>query len=180
MMKKMSVLLAIALMISLAINGLQWSKMNDVKQNLKKETEAKKQAVETISAYKNNKDAIVKNAAEKFLKAFLEVDSTKSENVTEKIKPYTTEKARTQLQVAGDKEQTKTKTKIKIAISELTLYYSATSADKANVIADVKRKTSINEGTAIESQDFVELQLVLKNGKWLVDNTKLIPKLKNE
>ncbi|MEW4152416.1 hypothetical protein Q0N88_20215 [Bacillus thuringiensis] len=178
MMKKMSVLIAITLMISLAINGLQWSQMNDVKQNLKKETEAKKQAVETISAYKNNKDAIVKNAVEKFLKAFLEVDSTKNENVTEKIKPYTTEKARTQLQVAGDKEQTKTK--IKISISELTLYYSATSADKANVIADVKRKTSINEGTAIESQDFVELQLVLKNGKWLVDNTKLIPKLKNE
>ncbi|PEO38475.1 hypothetical protein [Bacillus wiedmannii] len=70
------------------------------------------------------------------------MDSTKNENVTEKIKPYTTE--------------------------------------KANVIADVKKKTSINEGTAIESQDFVELQLILKNGKWLVDNTKLIPKLKNE
>lgn len=178
MLKKIVIALSLLSVLSIASNGLLWARISEVRENLREEKKAKEKAIETLADYKNNTDAKVKGAAEKFLKAFLEVDSKNNEDPKEKIKPYTTEKGREQLQIPSRGE--KLKTEVKIVISDMTLYYSQKSPDTANILADVKRKTFINEGSGVESQDFIELQLVQKNGKWLVDNTRLIPKLKSE
>jgi hypothetical protein len=172
------VLVGALFMASLAFGGWELSQVQELKKELQEEQEARQNVQEKLSEYKQNQDFIVKETAEKFLRAYLEVDTEKGENKQEKIKPYATAKAREKLDIPG--EGSRTKSKIKIEVTGLTLYYSATAPDQANVLAKIKRTTSIDGGTGVEAEDLMELQLVLKDNKWLVDDTRLLTQLEGE
>lgn len=172
------VLVGVLFLGSLAFGGYEYMNVQELKKELQEEREAVQDAQKKLSSYKQNTDFIVKETTEKFLKAYLEVDTTKTENQAEKINPYTTAKAREKLIVPG--EGSRTKAKIRIEVTGLILYYSATAPDQANVLAKVKRKTSIDGGAGAEAEDLMELQLVLKDNKWLVDDTRLLTQLEGE
>lgn len=125
-----------------------------------------------LKEYKHNKESIVKDEAAAFLKAFLESDPSEFFSTEDRIKPYTTERARQQVIIPGEGEG-QTTVKISSKLADMKLYYTPIDSNKASVLGSVTREISVNK-TATSSKQMIELQLILIKGKWIVDDIKLI------
>lgn len=145
-----------------------------VKADLLQETKKKELVVQELNEYKKNNESVLKDKAALFLKAFLEVDPTNKQTVTEKVKPYTTDKARAQVVPPGEEQKLVSEVKISSKITEMNLYYTLNQSNKASILAKVKRGISINNGKPSELIQMVELHMVLINGQWMVDDVQLL------
>jgi hypothetical protein len=128
---------------------------------------------QTIEAYKRNKEDKVKEAADTFLKAFLEMDSTKDKTTAERIKPYITSEALHKVAPAGLKGNV-SKIKITSSLSNTRLYYTATAPDKASIFAKTTRAIRIKDGEPTTSTEMMELEMKLIDQKWIVSDVQLI------
>lgn len=138
-----------------------------------------------LSALKSNNQQQVKEAAERFLKAFRTYDTGKGESYLANIDAYITPNAKKELTPPGGPTQSapapgagNEKEKKKISFqSEYTggeLYYAFLDTTKANVLAKVKSKISVN-GVSSDNMSLMQINLIYDGNKklWLVD--KLIP-----
>ncbi|MCU5583949.1 hypothetical protein OCF65_26515 [Bacillus toyonensis] len=138
-----------------------------------------------LSALKSNNQQQVKEAAERFLKAFRTYDTGKGESYLANIDAYITPNAKKELTPPGGPTQSapapgagdeKEKKKISFQ-SEYTggeLYYAFLDTTKANVLAKVKSKITVN-GVSSDNMSLMQINLIYDGNKklWLVD--KLIP-----
>jgi uncharacterized protein YlxW (UPF0749 family) len=166
-------LVSALLVTSLIGAGVLFYLNGEVKEELAKVKEEKEIAILELEASKENTSNKVKEQANKFLKAFLEMDSSKKKTMEDRIKPYTSHKARQQVVPMGEGVNV-SDTKITSKLSDMRLYYSAVAPDKASIFATAKRAISVNNGTATTSETILELQMKLNKGKWIVDDIQLI------
>lgn len=136
-----------------------------------------------LSALKSNNQQQVKEAAERFLKAFRTYDTGKGESYLANIDAYITPNAKKELTPPGGPTQSalgagdeKEKKKVSFQ-SEYTggeLYYAILDTTKANVLAKVKSKITVN-GVSSDNMSLMQINLIYDGNKklWLVD--KLIP-----
>ncbi|HDR7601216.1 hypothetical protein P4T54_25210 [Bacillus mycoides] len=136
-----------------------------------------------LSALKSNNQQQVKEAAERFLKAFRTYDTGKGESYLANIDAYITPNAKKELTPPGGPTQSapgagdeKEKKKVSFQ-SEYTggeLYYAFLDTTKANVLAKVKSKITVN-GVSSDNMSLMQINLIYDGNKklWLVD--KLIP-----
>ncbi|WP_163092959.1 hypothetical protein [Bacillus cereus] len=136
-----------------------------------------------LSALKSNNRQQVKEAAERFLKAFRTYDTGKGESYLANIDAYITPNAKKELTPPGGPTQSapgpgdeKEKKKVSFQ-SEYTggeLYYAFLDTTKANVLAKVKSKITVN-GVSSDNMSLMQINLIYDGNKklWLVD--KLIP-----
>ncbi|SCC52480.1 hypothetical protein [Bacillus wiedmannii] len=136
-----------------------------------------------LSALKSNNQQQVKEAAERFLKAFRTYDTGKGESYLANIDAYITPNAKKELTPPGGPTQSapgagdeKEKKKVSFQ-SEYTggeLYYAFLDTTKANVLAKVKSKITVN-GVSSDNMSLMQINLIYDGNKklWLVD--KVIP-----
>lgn len=136
-----------------------------------------------LSALKSNNQQQVKEAAERFLKAFRTYDTGKGESYLANIDAYITPNAKKELTPPGGPTQSapgagdeKEKKKVSFQ-SEYTggeLYYAFLDTTKANVLAKVKSEITVN-GVSSDNMSLMQINLIYDGNKklWLVD--KLIP-----
>ncbi|WP_074593143.1 hypothetical protein [Bacillus cereus] len=136
-----------------------------------------------LLALKSNNQQQVKEAAERFLKAFRTYDTGKGESYLANIDAYITPNAKKELTPPGGPTQSASgtgdeKEKKKVSFqSEYTggeLYYAFLDTTKANVLAKVKSKITVN-GVSSDNMSLMQINLIYDGNKklWLVD--KLIP-----
>ena len=159
-------LISASLLIFVVITGFLLNSNQQVKADLAKEEQK-------VEAYKNNKEDKVKKAANQFLKAFLEMDSTKDKSTAERIKPYITPEALHKVAPAGLGGNV-SKIKITSSLSNTRLYYTATAPDKASIFAKTTREIRIKDGEPTTSTEMMQLELEFIDQKWIVNNVQLI------
>ncbi|MGG1149712.1 hypothetical protein [Bacillus wiedmannii] len=189
-MKKITIIIAILLIASVGFlikyqSDNEKLKTDNIKLTKKVEkveaqyTDTKKE----LSALKSNNQQQVKEAAERFLKAFRTYDTGKGESYLANIDAYITPNAKKELTPPGGPTQSapgagdeKEKKKVSFQ-SEYTggeLYYAFLDTTKANVLAKVKSKITVN-GVSSDNMSLMQINLIYDGNKklWLVD--KLIP-----
>ncbi|PFY68536.1 hypothetical protein [Bacillus wiedmannii] len=189
-MKKITIIIAILLIASVGFlikyqSDNEKLKTDNIKLTKKVEkveaqyTDTKKE----LSALKSNNQQQVKKAAERFLKAFRTYDTGKGESYLANIDAYITPNAKKELAPPGGPTQSapgagdeKEKKKVSFQ-SEYTggeLYYAFLDTTKANVLAKVKSKITVN-GVSSDNMSLMQINLIYDGNKklWLVD--KLIP-----
>ncbi|MCU4716279.1 hypothetical protein OCE25_29035 [Bacillus cereus] len=189
-MKKITIIITILLIASVGFlikyqSDNQKLKTDNIKLTKKVEkveaqyTDTKKE----LSALKSNNQQQVKEAAERFLKAFRTYDTGKGESYLANIDAYITPNAKKELTPPGGPTQSapgagdeKEKKKVSFQ-SEYTggeLYYAFLDTTKANVLAKVKSKITVN-GVSSDNMSLMQINLIYDGNKklWLVD--KLIP-----
>ena len=189
-MKKIIIIIAILLIASVGFlikyqSDNEKLKTDNIKLTKKVEkveaqyTDTKKE----LSALKSNNQQQVKEAAERFLKAFRTYDTGKGESYLANIDAYITPNAKKELTPPGGPTQSapgagdeKEKKKVSFQ-SEYTggeLYYAFLDTTKANVLAKVKSKITVN-GVSSDNMSLMQINLTYDGNKrlWLVD--KLIP-----
>lgn len=126
-------------------------------------------------ALKKNRENEVKPAAEQFIRAFFESDSEKSKPFEERIKPYVTERGSKRITIPGSHQVNQTEFPIHIItkIKGLKMYYTEVEPDRASVFATASREVKVESSDPVINDTSIEVDLVLQNGKWLVDNIKL-------
>lgn len=145
-------------------------------QQIKAELATEKQKVED---YKHNKEGKVKAAANMFLNAYMELDSSEHKTTEARIKPYTTPEARKKVVPPGEGEIV-SKTKITSEISNTRLYYSSLAPNKASIFAKTNRSISVNDEEPTKTKEMIELQLQLIKGKWIVTDIEVLSEYDNE
>ncbi|PHD84340.1 hypothetical protein [Bacillus toyonensis] len=189
-MKKITIILAILLIASVGFlikyqSDNEKLKTDNIKLTKKVEkVEAQyNDTKKELSALKSNNQQQVKEAAERFLKAFRTYDTGKGESYLANIDAYITPNAKKELTPPGGPTQSapgagdeKEKKKVSFQ-SEYTggeLYYAFLDTTKANVLAKVKSKITVN-GVSSDNMSLMQINLIYDGNKklWLVD--KLIP-----
>ncbi|MEN8646224.1 hypothetical protein ACS2MN_15960 [Bacillus cereus group sp. BceL062] len=189
-MKKITIILAILLIASVGFlikyqSDNEKLKTDNIKLTKKVEkVEAQyNNTKKELSALKSNNQQQVKEAAERFLKAFRTYDTGKGESYLANIDAYITPNAKKELTPPGGPTQSApgtgdAKEKKKVSFqSEYTggeLYYAFLDTTKANVLAKVKSKITVN-GVSSDNMSLMQINLIYDGNKklWLVD--KLIP-----
>lgn len=189
-MKKITIIIAILLIVSVGFlikyqSDNEKLKTDNIKLT-KKLVKVEAQYIDTkkeLSALKSNNQQQVKEAAERFLKAFRTYDTGKGESYLANIDAYITPNAKKELTPPGGPTQSapgpgdeKEKKKVSFQ-SEYTggeLYYAFLDTTKANVLAKVKSKITVN-GVSSDNISLMQINLIYDGNKklWLVD--KLIP-----
>ncbi|HDX9646616.1 hypothetical protein B1R38_00610 [Bacillus cereus] len=189
-MKKITIIIAILLIVSVGFlikyqSDNEKLKTDNIKLT-KKLVKVEAQYIDTkkeLSALKSNNQQQVKEAAERFLKAFRTYDTGKGESYLANIDAYITPNAKKELTPPGGPTQSapgpgdeKEKKKVSFQ-SEYTggeLYYAFLDTTKANVLAKVKSKITVN-GVSSDNMSLMQINLIYDGNKklWLVD--KLIP-----
>ncbi|MEW4315229.1 hypothetical protein Q0N71_03360 [Bacillus thuringiensis] len=189
-MKKITIIIAILLIASVGFlikyqSDNEKLKTDNIKLTRKVE-KVEAQYIDTkkeLSALKSNNQQQVKEAAERFLKAFRTYDTGKGESYLANIDAYITPNAKKELTPPGGPTQfapgtgdEKEKKKVSFQ-SEYTggeLYYAFLDTTKANVLAKVKSKITVN-GVSSDNMSLMQINLIYDGNKklWLVD--KLIP-----
>ncbi|HDR7320965.1 hypothetical protein ACQVWH_29730 [Bacillus toyonensis] len=189
-MKKITITLAILLIASVGFlikyqSDNEKLKTDNIKLTKKVEkVEAQyNDTKKELSALKSNNQQQVKEAAERFLKAFRTYDTGKGESYLANIDAYITPNAKKELTPPGGPTQSapgagdeKEKKKVSFQ-SEYTggeLYYASLDTTKANILAKVKSKITVN-GVSSDNMSLMQIDLIYDGNKklWLVD--KLIP-----
>ncbi|MGG0256662.1 hypothetical protein ABEY61_28445 [Bacillus toyonensis] len=189
-MKKITIILAILLIASVGFLIKYQSDNEKLKtDNIKLTKKVEKVGAQyndtkkELSALKSNNQQQVKEAAERFLKAFFTYDTGKGESYLANIDAYITPNAKKELTPPGGPTQSapgagdeKEKKKVSFQ-SEYTggeLYYAFLDTTKANVLAKVKSKITVN-GVSSDNMSLMQINLIYDGNKklWLVD--KLIP-----
>ncbi|MDA1877548.1 hypothetical protein PDL05_28100 [Bacillus cereus group sp. BY112LC] len=189
-MKKITIIIAILLIASVGFlikyqSDNEKLKTDNIKLTKKVEkVEAQyNDTKKELSALKSNNQQQVKEAAERFLKAFRTYDTGKGESYLANIDAYITPNAKKELTTPGGQTQSapgagdeKEKKKVSFQ-SEYTggeLYYAFLDTNKANVLAKVKSKITVN-GVSSDNMSLMQINLIYDGNKklWLVD--KLIP-----
>ncbi|PEO00202.1 hypothetical protein CN553_07235 [Bacillus cereus] len=189
-MKKITIIIAILLIASVGFLIKYQSDNEKLKTDniilTKKVEKVEAQYTDTkkeLSALKSNNQQQVKEAAERFLKAFRTYDTGKGESYLANIDAYITPNAKKELTPPGGPTQSapgagdeKEKKKVSFQ-SEYTggeLYYAFLDTTKANVLAKVKSKITVN-GVSSDNMSLMQINLIYDGNKklWLVD--KLIP-----
>ncbi|CUB13903.1 hypothetical protein BN2127_JRS1_05046 [Bacillus cereus] len=189
-MKKITIIIAILLIASVGFLIKYQSDNEKLKtDNIKLTKKVEKveaqyiDAKKELSALKSNNQQQVKEAAERFLKAFRTYDTGKGESYLANIDAYITPNAKKELTPPGGPTQSapgagdeKEKKKVSFQ-SEYTggeLYYAFLDTTKANVLAKVKSKITVN-GVSSDNMSLMQINLIYDGNKklWLVD--KLIP-----
>ncbi|EEL19420.1 hypothetical protein CN637_22180 [Bacillus toyonensis] len=189
-MKKITIIIAILLIASVGFLIKYQSDNEKLKtDNIKLTKKVEKVGAQyndtkkELSALKSNNQQQVKEAAERFLKAFRTYDTGKGESYLANIDAYITPNAKKELTPPGGPTQSapgagdeKEKKKVSFQ-SEYTggeLYYAFLDTTKANVLAKVKSKISVN-GVSSDNMSLMQINLIYDGNKklWLVD--KLIP-----
>ncbi|MES5949326.1 hypothetical protein ACIQYX_25035 [Bacillus toyonensis] len=189
-MKKITIIIAILLIASVGFlikyqSDNEKLKTDNIKLTKKVEkVEAQyNDTKKELSALKSNNQQQVKEAAERFLKAFRTYDTGKGESYLANIDAYITPNAKKELTPPGGQTQSapgagdeKEKKKVSFQ-SEYTggeLYYAFLDTNKANVLAKVKSKITVN-GVSSDNMSLMQINLIYDGNKklWLVD--KLIP-----
>ncbi|MGE7885051.1 hypothetical protein [Bacillus sp. NPDC094077] len=189
-MKKITIIIAILLICSIGFLVKYQSDNEKLKNNniklTKKVEKVEAQYNDTkkeLSALKSNNQQQVKEAAERFLKAFRTYDTGKGESYLANIDAYITPNAKKELTPPGGPTQSapgtvdeKEKKKVSFQ-SEYTggeLYYAFLDTTKANILAKVKSKITVN-GVSSDNMSLMQINLIYDGNKklWLVD--KLIP-----
>ncbi|EJS46379.1 hypothetical protein ICE_05205 [Bacillus cereus BAG1X1-2] len=191
-MKKITIIIAILLIASVGFlikyqSDNEKLKTDNIKLTKKVEkVEAQyNDTKKELSALKSNNQQQVKEAAERFLKAFRTYDTGKGESYLANIDAYITPNAKKELTPPGGPTQSapgtgtgdeKEKKKVSFQ-SEYTggeLYYAFLDTTKANVLAKVKSKITVN-GVSSDNMSLMQINLIYDENKklWLVD--KLIP-----
>lgn len=189
-MKKITIIIAILLIASVGFlikyqSDNEKLKTDNIKLTKKVEkVEAQyNDTKKELSALKSNNQQQVKEAAERFLKAFRTYDTGKGESYLANIDAYITPNAKKELTPPGGPTQSASgtgdeKEKKKVSFqSEYTggeLYYAFLDTTKANVLAKVKSKITVN-GVSSDNMSLMQINLIYDGNKklWLVD--KLIP-----
>ncbi|AZJ23963.1 hypothetical protein [Bacillus wiedmannii] len=189
-MKKITIIIAILLIASVGFL-IKYQSDNEKLKTDNIELTKKVEKVEAqyndtkkeLSALKSNNQQQVKEAAERFLKAFRTYDTGKGESYLANIDAYITPNAKKELTPPGGPTQSapgagdeKEKKKVSFQ-SEYTggeLYYAFLDTTKANVLAKVKSKITVN-GVSSDNMSLMQINLIYDGNKklWLVD--KLIP-----
>ncbi|EJQ03017.1 hypothetical protein IE3_05655 [Bacillus cereus BAG3X2-1] len=189
-MKKITIIIAILLIASVGFLIKYQSDNEKLKtENIKLTKKVEKVEAQyndtkkELSALKSNNQQQVKEAAERFLKAFRTYDTGKGESYLANIDAYITPNAKKELTPPGGPTQSapgagdeKEKKKVSFQ-SEYTsgeLYYAFLDTTKANVLAKVKSKITVN-GVSSDNMSLMQINLIYDGNKklWLVD--KLIP-----
>ncbi|AFU18000.1 hypothetical protein [Bacillus toyonensis] len=189
-MKKITIIIAILLIVSVGFlikyqSDNEKLKTDNIKLTKKVEkVEAQyNDTKKELSALKSNNQQQVKEAAERFLKAFRTYDTGKGESYLANIDAYITPNAKKELTPPGGPTQSapgagdeKEKKKVSFQ-SEYTggeLYYAFLDTTEANVLAKVKSKITVN-GVSSDNMSLMQINLIYDGNKklWLVD--KLIP-----
>ncbi|PEC39898.1 hypothetical protein COF54_16700 [Bacillus toyonensis] len=189
-MKKITIIIAILLIASVGFLIKYQSDNEKLKtDNIKLTKKVEKVGAQyndtkkELSALKSNNQQQVKEAAERFLKAFRTYDTGKGESYLANIDAYITPNAKKELTPPGGPIQSapgagdeKEKKKVSFQ-SEYTggeLYYAFLDTTKANVLAKVKSKITVN-GVSSDNMSLMQINLIYDGNKklWLVD--KLIP-----
>ncbi|MCD2338250.1 hypothetical protein [Bacillus cereus] len=189
-MKKITIIIAILLIASVGFlikyqSDNEKLKTDNIKLTKKVEkVEAQyNDTKKELLALKSNNQQQVKEAAERFLKAFRTYDTGKGESYLANIDAYITPNAKKELTPPGEPTQSapgtgdeKEKKKVSFQ-SEYTggeLYYAFLDTTKANVLAKVKSKITVN-GVSSDNMSLMQINLIYDGNKklWLVD--KLIP-----
>lgn len=137
---------------------------------IKEELATERQKVES---YKYNTEGKVKAAANNFIKAYMEMDSSQHQTTEERIKPYTTSEARKKVVPPGEGEIV-SKVKITSQLSNTKLYYSSIAPNKASVFVQTTRAISVDKGQPTKSQEMLQLELKLIKGKWIVNDIQVL------
>ncbi|MCU5601071.1 hypothetical protein [Bacillus wiedmannii] len=189
-MKKITIIIAILLIASVGFL-IKYQSDNEKLKTDNIELTKKVEKVEAqyndtkkeLSALKSNNQQQVKEAAERFLKAFRTYDTGKGESYLANIDAYITPNAKKELtppdgptQSAPGTGDEKEKKKVSFQ-SEYTggeLYYVFLDTTKANVLAKVKSRITVN-GVSSDNMSLMQINLIYDGNKklWLVD--KLIP-----
>jgi len=164
------------LVTALITTGVFFYQKNEAQTELAHEKAAKDAAVYNLDAMKKNRANNVKAEADKFLRALLESDTQKSKPSDERIKPYATEKAREDVYIPGSDQVAQADSPIHIVtkIKKLKMYYTDTAPDKASIFASVTREVKVDRNDPTPSDSAVELEMILKDDKWIVNGVKLI------
>ncbi|MED3541445.1 hypothetical protein ABEX53_11275 [Bacillus toyonensis] len=189
-MKKITIIIAILLIASVGFLIKYQSDNEKLKtDNIKLTKKVEKVGAQyndtkkELSALKSNNQQQVKEAAERFLKAFRTYDTGKGESYLANIDAYITPNAKKELIPPGGPTQSapgagdeKEKKKVSFQ-SEYTggeLYYAFLDTTKANVLAKVKSKITVN-GVSSDNMSLMQINLIYDGNKklWLID--KLIP-----
>lgn len=189
-MKKITIIIAILLIASVGFLIKYQSDNEKLKtDNIKLTKKVEKVGAQyndtkkELSALKSNNQQQVKEAAERFLKAFRTYDTGKGESYLANIDAYITPNAKKELTPPGGPTQSapgagdeKEKKKVSFQ-SEYTggeLYYAFLDTTKANILAKVKSKITVN-GVSSDNMSLMQINLIYDGNKklWLVD--KLIP-----
>ncbi|MGG0360155.1 hypothetical protein ABEY57_28085 [Bacillus tropicus] len=189
-MKKTTILLIVLLIGSIGLNlkinadnaQIKDEKAKLSKKILKVESQYKDTEKELL-ALKSNNQQQVKEAAERFLKAFRTYDTGKGESYLTNVEAYITPNAKKELTPLGApnppasstaEEKDKKKLAFKSEYIDGELYYAFIDTTKANVLAKVKSKMIIN-GVSSENMSLMQINLIYDGNKklWLVD--KVIP-----
>lgn len=189
-MKKITIIIAILLIASVGFLIKYQSDNEKLKTDniilTKKVEKVEAQYTDTkkeLSALKSNNQQQVKEAAERFFKAFRTYDTGKGESYLANIDAYITPNAKKELTPPGGPTQSapeagdeKEKKKVSFQ-SEYTggeLYYAFLDTTKANVLAKVKSKITVN-GVSSDNMSLMQINLIYDGNKklWFVD--KLIP-----
>ncbi|MFK4292863.1 hypothetical protein ABH955_003877 [Bacillus sp. RC240] len=189
-MNKITIIIAILLIASVGFLIKYQSDNEKLKtENIKLTKKVKKVEAQyndtkkELSALKSNNQQQVKEAAERFLKAFRTYDTGKGESYLANIDAYITPNAKKELTPPGGPTQSapgagdeKEKKKVSFQ-SEYTggeLYYAFLDTTKANVLAKVKSKITVN-GVSSDNMSLMQINLIYDGNKklWLVD--KVIP-----
>ncbi|RAN86642.1 hypothetical protein B5P41_28035 [Bacillus sp. SRB_28] len=189
-MRKATILIIIMLVGSIGLNlkmNADNTQLKDEKAKLSKKIEKVesqyKDTEKELQALKSNNQQQVKEAAERFLKAFRTYDTGKGESYLTNVEAYITPNAKKELtppgapnppaaSTADEKEKKKVVFKSEYIGGEL--YYAFIDTTKANVLAKVKSKMIIN-GVSSENMSLMQINLIYDGNKklWLVD--KVIP-----
>jgi hypothetical protein len=191
MMKKITIIIAILLIASVGFLIKYQSDNEKLKtDNIKLEKKVEKVEAQyndtkkELSALRSNNQQQVKEAAERFLKAFRTYDTGKGESYLTNVEAYITPNAKKELTPPGGPTQSapgagdgKEKKKVSFQ-SEYTggeLYYAFLDTTKANVLAKVKSKITVN-GVSSDNMSLMQINLIYDGNKklWLVDK-QLIP-----
>ena len=181
-MKKITIIIAILLIASVGFlikyqSDNEKLKTDNIKLTKKVEkveaqyTDTKKE----LSALKSNNQQQVKEAAERFLKAFRTYDTGKGESYLANIDAYITPPGGpTQSAPGTGDEKEKKKVSFQSEYTGGELYYAFLDTTKANVLAKVKSKITVN-GVSSDNMSLMQINLIYDGNKklWLVD--KLIP-----
>ncbi|MGY1465370.1 hypothetical protein ACW4EZ_29330 (plasmid) [Bacillus toyonensis] len=189
-MKKITIIIAILLIASVGFLIKYQSDNEKLKtDNIKLTKKVEKVGAQyndtkkELSALKSNNQQQVKEAAERFLKAFRTYDTGKGESYLANIDAYITPNAKKELTPPGGPTQSapgagdeKEKKKVSFQ-SEYTggeLYYAFLDTTKANVLAKVKSEITVN-GVSSVNMSLMQINLIYDGNKklWLVD--KRIP-----
>jgi hypothetical protein len=190
MMKKITIIIAILLIASVGFLIKYQSDNEKLKtDNIKLRKKVEKVEAQyndtkkELSALRSNNQQQVKEAAERFLKAFRTYDTGKGESYLTNVEAYITPNAKKELTPhrgptqsapgAGD-EKEKKKVSFQSEYTGGELYYAFLDTTKANVLAKVKSKITVN-GVSSDNMSLMQINLIYDGNKklWLVD--KLIP-----